>query len=100
MLLRQITKNLKSQNWAAVSLDLAIVVLGIFLGLQVSQWYEDQQERELESSILERLHAEFELRASLAAGAVQFHQDEIISLNLFSQSLEAGSFDDGKNIQF
>jgi|GEM_PF-1609468 len=99
MLLRQITKNLKSQNWAAVFLDLAIVVLGIFLGLQVSQWYEHQQEKELESSILERLRAEFEVRAAEAAGAIQFHQDEITSLNLLLQSLETGSFDETKSTQ-
>jgi hypothetical protein len=100
MLLRQISTNLKSQNWTAVALELVIVVLGIFLGLQASQWYERQQERDLESSILVRLHAEFEARSSEAAIAIQFHQDEIISLNLILRSLEAGTLDDNKNIRF
>jgi hypothetical protein len=100
MLLRQISKNVRSQNWTAVVLDLAIVVLGIFLGLQVSQWYERQQEKALEHSILQRLHAEFEDRSAAAAGAIRFHQDEIISLNLILQSLKANSLDDSKNVQF
>ena len=81
-------------------LDLAIVVLGIFLGLQVSQWYERQQEKALESSIIQRLHAEFEDRSSAAEGAIQFHQDQIISLNGILQSLQASSFDDQKSGQF
>ena len=60
MLLRRIPENLKSQSWTAVCLDLLIVILGIFLGLQVSQWYEGRQEIALEESILDRLRAEFE----------------------------------------
>jgi len=100
MLLRQISGNLKSQNWTAVWLDLAIVVLGIFLGLQVSQWYERQQERELESSILQRLQMEFESRSSEAATAIEFHQEEIVSLNLILRSLEARNLADSENAQF
>lgn len=36
MLLRRFTQHIKAQNWLGVWLDLIIVVLGIFLGLQVS----------------------------------------------------------------
>ena len=49
MILRRLTKHVKDQNWFAVALDFLIVVLGVFIGLQISNWNDarafDQQER-------------------------------------------------------
>jgi len=42
MILRRITKHLETQNWFAVVLDLLIVVLGVFLGIQIGNWNEDR----------------------------------------------------------
>ena len=39
MLLRSITQHVKTQNWFAVFLDLFIVVVGIFIGMQVTNHY-------------------------------------------------------------
>lgn len=38
MLLRRITEHVKAQNWTAVALDFVIVVVGVFIGIQVSNW--------------------------------------------------------------
>jgi hypothetical protein len=38
MILRSLTKHIKEQNWFAVLLDLFIVVLGILLAFQVTNW--------------------------------------------------------------
>jgi hypothetical protein len=43
MLLRRITEHLRTQNWAAVTLDLVVVVVGIFLAFQVERWYENRR---------------------------------------------------------
>ena len=40
MLLRRITEHVKAQNWFAVALDFLIVVTGVFIGIQVSNWNE------------------------------------------------------------
>jgi hypothetical protein len=40
MLLRRITKPVKDQNWFAIGIDFAIVVSGVFVGLQVTSWNE------------------------------------------------------------
>ena len=93
MLLRSLSQHLRAQNWTAVCLDLLIVVVGIFLGLQVSQWYERQQEIGLEASILERLREEFETISAEADSAVRVHQEEIVALELIKQFLKAGSLD-------
>ena len=45
MLLRRITDHVKSQNWFAVGIDFVIVVVGVFIGIQVSNWNEQRASR-------------------------------------------------------
>jgi len=44
MILRRLMQHMKEQNWIAVGLDLAIVILGIFLGFQVTEWNAQRQD--------------------------------------------------------
>jgi len=48
MILRSITKHIREQNWFAVGLDFLIVIVGVFIGIQVSNWNEAQSDRERE----------------------------------------------------
>ncbi len=100
MLLRRLSENLKSQSWTAVCLDLFIVILGIFLGLQVSQWYEGRQEIAFEASILDRLRVEFDEASKDISTAIRFHQDEIVALELINQSLNTGDLNPRDEDQF
>lgn len=45
MILRRLTKHIKDQNWFAVGLDFFIVVAGILLAFQITNWSEQQQEK-------------------------------------------------------
>ncbi|AOE48774.1 DUF6090 family protein [Kangiella sediminilitoris] len=55
MILRRFMEHVKDQNWLAVGLDFLVVVSGIFLGMQVSEWNDSRKDRELERIYLERL---------------------------------------------
>jgi hypothetical protein len=44
MILRRFTQHINEQNWFAVGLDLAVVVLGIFIGLQVTDWNQSRKD--------------------------------------------------------
>ena len=41
----RIGEHLKARDWEAVVIDLLIVILGVFLGIQVSNWNQDRQDR-------------------------------------------------------
>lgn len=41
MLLRRITEHVREQNWTAIVIDFVIVVVGVFVGIQVSNWNGD-----------------------------------------------------------
>jgi hypothetical protein len=45
MIPRRIAEHVKAHNWFAVAIDLLIVVLGVFIGLQVQDWNTARQDR-------------------------------------------------------
>ena len=55
MLLRSITKHVKDQNWFAVFIDFFIVVAGILLAFQITNWSEEKSDRANERKYLTRL---------------------------------------------
>jgi hypothetical protein len=58
MLLRRITQHVKDQNWFAVSIDFVIVVVGVFIGIQVANWNDVQNDKAGLAASLERLDKE------------------------------------------
>lgn len=59
MLLRRMMLHVKEQNWLAVGLDFGIVVIGVFVGIQVSNWNQQRVGAEQQQRYLERLESDF-----------------------------------------
>ena len=68
MLLRRITEHVRAQNWTAIAIDFVIVVVGVFIGIQVSNWNEDRQNASRTQNYYSRLIEDLdsERRALLA----------------------------------
>jgi hypothetical protein len=60
MLLRRVTEQRRAQNWTAVAIDLVIVVIGVYLGIEVSNWNERRAEAHRAQAYLERLEADLQ----------------------------------------
>ena len=60
MLLRRITQHVKEQNWFAVALDFFIVVAGILIAFQITEWNERRVDKQRERVLLQRLQLDFE----------------------------------------
>lgn len=60
MILARMAQAIKQQNWFQVTIEIIIVVIGIFLGLQVTDWNEGRQERIEEKNYLERVLSDME----------------------------------------
>jgi hypothetical protein len=58
MILRKLAEAIRKQNWFTVVLEILIVVIGIFLGLQANDWNQARQDRALELHYLARLQAD------------------------------------------
>jgi hypothetical protein len=63
MILRRIVEHLKKQDWAAIALELAIVIIGVFIGMQVSNWNQQRIEKRETAQLL------LELRPALKSFA-------------------------------
>jgi hypothetical protein len=89
MLLRSITKHVKDQNWFAIFIDLFIVILGVFLGIQVANWNDERKADAQEKGFLIRLHEDFVANAAGIERDNQFHQqqldDQAIVIDALSQ---------------
>jgi hypothetical protein len=48
MIPRRVAEHAKAQNWVAVALDLLIVVVGVFIGIEVANWNQARQDRQEE----------------------------------------------------
>lgn len=56
MILRSIATAARRQDWFVVFIELMIVVVGIYIGLQVDDWNKARQDRAAEARLMERLH--------------------------------------------
>ncbi len=66
MLLRRITKHVTDQNWFAVFIDFLIVVIGVFIGIQVANWNDEQSFHDKETQLLKELKVEVEAAVAYA----------------------------------
>ena len=55
MILRRLTDDLKAQHWTTIAIELIIVIIGVFVGTQVSNWNEARVERLQTQRLLDQL---------------------------------------------
>lgn len=65
MLLRRVTQHVRDQNWTAIGIDFVIVVLGVFIGIQVSNWNEAQSAKKREHRLLVELRSEIKQNSKI-----------------------------------
>jgi len=58
MILRRLGKAVRTQDWSTIVVEVLIVVIGVFLGIEVANWNDDRRDRDAERVILERLSTE------------------------------------------
>ena len=59
MILRRLADSIRRQDWFTVLLEVVIVVIGVFIGIQVANWNEMRTQNALEMSYLIALHEDF-----------------------------------------
>jgi hypothetical protein len=52
LILRRFVKHLRAKDWTVALIELVLVVLGVFLGFQLTQWNEDRNDRAREQVYL------------------------------------------------
>ena len=81
MILRRITEHFKEQNWFAVGIDFLIVVIGILLAFQITEWAGVRSDRAREAQIIGDLLTDLDIDRSQYATAIAVDKNRIGAAN-------------------
>ena len=74
MLPRRIYEHVKNHNWFAVAIDFFIVVVGVFIGMQVSNWNSERREKQAARTYIERMREDIAASARSVENAVEYYR--------------------------
>ena len=75
MILRRFAEALKQQNWAAISIEFVLLVLGVFLGIQVANWNQQRISDKQAEIFTARLHADLRIEAWSFEYLIQYYRE-------------------------
>ncbi len=95
LILRRITEHVRAQNWTAIVLDLIIVIVGVFIGIQVSNWNDARVARAAEMGFVRAIRDDIEQDIADVQGFVDMLADVSAYGYQVLQSLESDTACDG-----
>ena len=87
MLLRRITKHVKDQNWFAVMLDFLIVVVGILIAFQITNWNEARSKGAQKEYYLTRLESDLSATIAYLSDQKEYVDKALIEIDVFADTL-------------
>jgi hypothetical protein len=72
MIFRRVSANLRAQNWTAIAIEVLIVIIGVFVGMQVSNWNEQRLERAATRKMLAQLVPELRSQVEFFDSSVRY----------------------------
>ena len=75
MIFRRIKAHIAKENWFSVVIDFLIVLVGILLAFQITEWGGRQAEKRSLNVALERLHEEIKLNVAAIDNNAQRHEN-------------------------
>lgn len=93
MILRRIMEHLRKQEWTAVGIDFVIVVIGVFVGMQVTNWNADAADRQRGAEYVARLTRDMEHDLATRRADVAYYTAVLDSLVRTNELLNQPSSD-------
>jgi len=93
MILRRVMQHVRNQEWTAIVIDLIIVVVGVYVGIQAQAWNAERENRAIEKRYLLRLHDEISGMIENDADRVEAARSRLAALKSTVAQL-AGSGED------
>jgi hypothetical protein len=100
LILQRFSTALRKQDWWTVTIELFIVVLGVFLGLQVNNWNEARSNRALEREYLERLYSDFQETQDAKERRAGWDHARLTQQALVLDALRTGKLEDADREAF
>jgi hypothetical protein len=75
LILRRVIQHFRNQEWTAIAIDFVIVVFGVFVGIQVSNWNQAQTDKHSGEKFTERLKEDLMVEAWNYAALIEYLVD-------------------------
>lgn len=75
MILRRFAESLSRQNWAAITIEFVLLVLGVFLGIQVANWNAERESNEKSVVVTQRLMEDLRAESWRYQFLLEYHHD-------------------------
>ena len=75
MILRRLAQSIKEQNWTAIWIEFVLLVAGVFLGIQVSNWNQQRIADTQAEIFTERLRADLRTEAWSFEYMIQYYRE-------------------------
>ncbi len=80
MIFSRIKDHVSNRNYGLMMLEFMVLVFGFFLSLQVNEWQNDREDRELELQYLERLEDDFSASTEAIELSIERLKESLIRL--------------------
>jgi len=100
MILRRFIEHFRKQEWTAIFLDLFVVIVGVFIGLQVSNWNEGRKDKALETAYLERIYFDMVRSIEGAERDTPWTEERLRTQETVLKSLRSGTLADDDKRDF
>ena len=87
MILRRFMQHVKEQNWFAVGLDVIVVIVGIFLGMQVTEWNDERKDRALEGEYINRIIADLDSSIDVNKSTLDEISEQVSELGIAVETI-------------
>jgi hypothetical protein len=88
MILRRLSQSLKQQNWTAIWIEFILLVAGVFLGIQVSNWNQERETAKKAGVFTERLRGDLRVEVWRFKALNLYYRDVVENARLTLGDLE------------
>lgn len=74
MIFKRAVAKLRAQDWAAITIELAIVIVGVFIGTWVANWNQQRAEAHEATKLILQLKPQLQRIAALEAGEKDYYR--------------------------
>ena len=87
-ILRRFTQSMKEQNWTAIVVEFVLLVVGVFLGIQVSNWNAERETKQKSAVFTERLKADLRGEDWTYQFLIAYNREVLANANRAVEALE------------
>lgn len=91
MILQRFARALRAQDWTAALIEVVIVILGIVIGLQITDWYEKRDLNERRDRALAMIQGEFEENIYRLDERIEYDRQRLLRNEVMIDAVATGN---------